>query len=409
MSPELFIARRYLRSKRQIRLINVIMTVSVVGIMVGVAALVIIMSVFNGFNGVVTSVLVGFDPHVRIEPARGKSMVLADSVRVLLETHEEIAGWAPYIQGKAILVSSNYNRVVYVKGVVDSLVSRVSGVSDRLVLGSMHLRDSTGNERIVLGLNLSDRLAATVGSEILLISPVGVDAMLLQFGQPESERFSVAGVYDSNNKDYDAHYAFISLEAAARVFAFGDGVSGIDLRVHDIDEADGLKRELAGQLGAGFVVSTWYDLHADLYAVMQIERWTAYIILCLIIAVAMFNVVGSLTMSVIAKRRDIGVLKAMGASRSSVTRVFLIEGVLVGLLGTLLGALIGLVVCYLQITYHLFPLDTSVYIIPAIPVDIDWSDIVTIVATSVLFSAAASTYPAMRAARLVVVDAIRWE
>jgi len=409
MGFEVQIARRYIRSKRGIRLINVIMLVSVVGITVGVAALVIVLSVFNGFNSVVTSVLVGFDPHIKIEPAKGNALSVADPLVQKLNEDERIAAWSPFIQSKAILLSSNFSRVVFVKGVVDSLVGRVSGVRESIVLGQMDLRDLEENDGVVLGLTLADRLGATVGSEVFIVSPVGVDAMMLQFGQPHMKRCKVIGIYDSNNKDYDALYAFVSLGLSRRLFAYGNDVSGIEVRLRDIEEANEVKQRLQNDLGDQYVVSTWYDLHKDLYSVMKIERWTAYIILSMIIGVAMFNVLGSLTMGVIAKRRDIGLLKTMGATRSSVTRVFLIEGVLVSVLGTIIGAVIGLVVCYLQITYELFPLDTSVYIIPAIPVEIHWSDVGIIFATSVLFSAAASAYPAMRAARLVIVDAIRWE
>ena len=295
------------------------------------------------------------------------------------------------------------------KGIVDSLAGKVSGVSSSMVLGHMALRDSVERSGIVLGLTLADRLGATVGSQVLIVSPIGVDAMVLQLGQPAMLKCKVVGIYDSNNKDYDAHYAFVSLPLARQLFDYPEQVSGVEIRLHDIDDAEHVKSALQTAEGKGYTISTWYDLHKDLYAVMKIERWTAYIILCLIIAVAMFNVLGSLTMGVISKQRDIGILKAIGANRSGVTRVFLLEGILVSLLGTVLGATIGLIVCYLQITYHLFPLDTSVYIIPAIPVEIHWSDVGVVFGTSVLFSAAASSYPAMRAGRLVAVDSIRWE
>jgi len=409
MGYESHIAKRYIRSKRNVRMIHVIMIVSLVGITVGVAALVIVMSVFNGFNGVVTSVLVGFDPHIRIDPAKGRVMVLSDSLEKELDAEPLISDWAPYIQSKAILVSSNYNRVVFVKGVVDSLVGRVSGVSDKIVLGSMELKDSLGTDGIVLGLNLADRLNATVGTEILLVSPVGVDAMVLQIGQPSMRRCRVAGIYDSNNKDYDAHYAYVSIGLARDLFDYKNGASGIEARVVDFNETDRAAKSLQERLGDRYLISTWYDLHRDLYAVMKIERWGAYVILCLIIGVAMFNVLGSLTMSVLTKRRDIGALRAMGATRSGIRRIFLLEGVLVGAIGTVIGTLLGLVVCFLQTTYHLIPLDPAVYIIPAIPVDVEWNDVISIFLTSVVFNAIASIIPANRAASLVVVDAVRWE
>jgi lipoprotein-releasing system permease protein len=277
------------------------------------------------------------------------------------------------------------------------------------VLGKFAFRDTPELGGIVVGLALADRLGTTVGSELTVLSPVGVDAMMLRTGQPLVRRVAVVGIYDSNNKDYDAHYAFISLETARELFQFGDGVSGIEMRLTSIDEAEAVQRDLRQRLGPEYRVDTWYDLHRDLYSVMKIERWSAYIILCLIVGVATFNVLGSLTMGVIEKRRDIGVLKALGATRASITRVFMFEGMLVGTLGTVLGVCIGLIVCFVQIHYQVFPLDTTVYIIPAIPVEIRWTDFVAVSGASMLLSALASLYPARRAAMLLPVEAIRWE
>ena len=409
MGYERFIAQRYLRSKRQLRFINIIMIVSVTGITVGVAALTIVLSVFNGFNSVVTNVLVGFDPHIRIEAARGRGMLMTDSLLMGLKADPRIAAAAPYIASKALLLTPHVNRVVLVKGVVDSTIDLVSGVKKRIVLGGFRLRDTPESGGVVLGLALADRLGTMVGSELTIVSPVCVDAMMTQFVEPLTRKCTVAGIYDSNNKDYDAHYAFISLESARQLFQYGESYSGIEIRLHDLEEADNVKHSLQSRLGDGYTVSTWYDLHRDLYSVMKIERWTAYIILCLIVGVATFNVLGSLTMGIIEKRRDIGILKSLGATRTSIVRIFMFEGLLVGLLGTAAGVLIGVVVCLLQIRYSLFPLDPTVYIIPAIPVELRWTDFVAVVLASMTLSTLASLYPARRAARLLPVDSIRWE
>jgi lipoprotein-releasing system permease protein len=256
---------------------------------------------------------------------------------------------------------------------------------------------------------LADRLGTMVGSELTIVSPVGVDLIMTQFGEPITRKETVTGIYDSNNKEYDAHYAFISLESARQLFQLKGTYTGIEIRLHRLEDADMVKSRLQLSLGQGYRISTWYDLHRDLYSVMLIERWTAYIILCLIIGVATFNVLGSLTMGVIEKRRDIGILKALGATRKSITRIFMLEGLLVGVLGTAVGLAIGLLVCWLQIAYGLFPLDPTVYIIPAIPVEVRWTDIVAVVAASMTLTTWASFSPARRAARQLPVEAIRWE
>jgi lipoprotein-releasing system permease protein len=391
------------------RFINIIMLVSVIGITVGVAALIIVLSVFNGFNSVVTDVLVGFDPHIRIEPATGKSMPYTDSLAALLASDPRITGSAPFIISKALLMTSSVNKVVSVKGVDDSLIGAVSGVASSTVLGSFAFKDTPERIGIVVGMTLADRLGATVGSEVTLVSPVGVDAMVMQIGQPLMRKCTVVGIYDSRNKDYDANYAYISLAAARELFRYGNAVSGVELRLRQLSESEAVQRSLRKHLGPGYRVMTWYDLHKDLYSVMKIERWSAYIILCLIVGVATFNVLGSLTMGVVEKRRDIGILKALGATRSSITRVLMFEGILVGLLGTVAGMLIGYAVCLLQIHYALFPLDTTVYIIPAIPVEFRWSDFIAVSLASMTLSMLASLYPARKAALLLPVEAIRWE
>ncbi len=409
MRYEHFIARRYLRSKRQMRFISIIMLVSIVGITVGVAALIIVLSVFNGFSGVVTQVLVGFDPHIRIEPAKGRSIEVSDSLLKAVAAKPEVTGVSPFIESKALLVVRQQNRVVMVRGVIDSTIGEVSGVAKSTVLGKFRFDDTRMSGGIVLGLALADRLGATVGTEVTVISPVGVDAMLMQFGQPLTRKCTVVGIYDSNNKDYDAHYAYVSLESAKYLFQYRQGVGGIEMRLHNIQDAEETKSQLEAQLGDRFVVSTWYDLHKNLYSVMKIERWSAYLILCLIVGVATFNVLGSLTMGVIEKKRDIGILKSIGATRGSVTRIFMFEGLLVGSIGTGLGLCIGLLVCYLQIHYQLFPLDPNVYIIPAIPVEVHWGDFISVTLASMVLSTIASLYPARRAAKLLPVAAIRWE
>ncbi len=409
MRYERFIAQRYLRSKRQLRFITIIMMVSVIGITVGVAALIIVLSVFNGFNGVVTNVLVSFDPHLRVEAKQGASITVSPELVQEIRSDPRVAAAATVATGKGLLMTSSVNRVVEIRGVSDSSIGSVSGVARSVVLGRFRFNDAPGHSGIVLGLALADRLGATVGSEITIVSPVGVDAMLMQFGQPLTQRCTVVGIYDSQNKDYDAHYAYVSLETAQRLFDLGTNVTGVEIRLHSLADADQVKASLLNFVPSSFTVSSWYDIHKSLYSVMKVERWSAYIILCLIVGVATFNVLGSLTMGVIEKRRDIGVLKALGSTRASIIRVFMVEGLLVGSLGTVAGLLIGYAVCYLQIRYSLFPLDTSVYIIPAIPVEFRLMDFFSVSFASLVLSTLASLYPAFRAAALQPVEAIRWE
>src|ERR1051326_1969226 len=409
---ERYIARRYLTSKQSMRFINVISLISVVGITVGVAALLIALSVFNGFNGVVTSVLVGFDPHVRIERRGTLTDGDVDAIGKVLRRLPELKAFAPFVSGKGMLVARSYNKVVYIRGVDQERIGDVSGLRDKMILGSLAFHDSTGADGIVIGLTLADRLASIVGDEIAVVSPSGFRsdlAGLAGLAGPQTMKFRISGIFESNNKDYDAGYAYISTGAAQKLFNLEGKYSGVDLRLTDFNDAEDARSRLSGQLSPDLSVSTWYDLHQSLYSVMKMERWSAYVLLCLIILVATFNMLGSLTMTVIEKRRDIGVLKAMGMTPNRIVRLFMAEGLLIGLAGTVLGIVIGLGVLLVQIRYQIFPLDPTVYIIPAIPVEIRWTDFLAISLASAGLSFLAAYYPARRAAGTHPVEVLRWE
>jgi len=406
---ERYIARRYLTSKRSMRFINVISLISIAGITVGVAALLVALSVFNGFNSVVTAVLVGFDPHIRIERRGNLLQADADSITTVLHRLPEMKAFAPFVSGKAMLVARSYNKVVYIRGVDEARIGDVSGLRDKMVLGSLAFRDSSGTDGIVIGLTLADRLASIVGDEVAVVSPYGFQSALSGLAGPQTMKFRIGGIFESNNKDYDAGYAYISTGAAQRLFNLAGSYSGIDLRLTDFNDAEKIGTELRRELPGNLTISTWYDLHQSLYSVMKMERWSAYVLLCLIILVATFNMLGSLTMAVIEKRRDIGVLKTMGMTPNSIVRLFMVEGLLIGIIGTVLGIAIGLVVLLLQIRYQIFPLDPTVYIIPAIPVEIRWSDFLAIALASTGLSFFAAYYPARRAAETLPTEVLRWE
>ncbi len=409
MGFEFFIARRYLRSKGTIQFISVVNIISIIGLTVGVSALLVVLSVFNGFSEVVSSILISFDPHLRIERQGGLSEDEYRSLQALFDSDERIRGYSPVVTGKAMIVSRASSKVVFVRGVDERKIGDASGLKDKIVLGSLTLLDSANVGSIVIGLTLADRLAALVEGEVLVVSPYAFDAALVPFSQLTPAKFEVTGIFESNNKDYDANYAYVSIASAQRLFNMEHRISGVEVRLTDIDLVEEVKTRLLLELPPGVQVSSWYDLHKDLYSVMRIERWVAYIILSLIIVVATFNVLGSLTMTVIEKQRDIGVLKSMGATSKSLIRIFMFEGMCVGIVGTILGVCLGVLILYLQIEFHLFPLDTRVYVIPAIPVEIRPFDFLVVSIAALALSALASYYPARRAAKVVPIEAIRWE
>jgi len=408
MSVARTIALKYLFSRERLGFVNAISIISIIGVTIGVAALIVVLSVFNGFNGLVTSILVNFDPHLRVEsPHRADTGSYHDVNEFLSRQHQVIA-YAPYVGGKALIVSKNLNRVVNIKGIDAERTRHATGLANRMVLGELNFEGPHASG-IVLGLTLADRLGSVVGDTLVMVSPAGSELALLQMGQPLIRKFIVVGIYESNNKEYDGFYAYVSLPIAQAFFKTGDKIHGVEIRLRKFEDSQSFKEEMANHFGDNYRILSWFDLHRDLFTVMQIERWIAYLILSLIVGVASFNLLGSLTMSVIEKTRDIGVLRSMGATRKTITLIFMSQGVFVGIFGAAIGLLLGMGLLYLQMEYHLFPLDPSVYIIPAIPVHLVWSDILLVVSTAVVFCSVAAWYPARRAATLIPAEAIRWE
>jgi lipoprotein-releasing system permease protein len=308
-----------------------------------------------------------------------------------------------------MVLAGNRNKVVVIRGVEQNKVGQVSGLNEKLVLGSLTFQDTSGTQGIIIGLTLADRLGKVVGDEIQIMSPQGFQSSLTSIVPPQAIRFRVTGIYESNNKDYDANYAFISLESAQQLFEMEGRYNGLEIRLYDFHDAEKVKGGLGKRLQQDIEISTWYDLHKSLYNVMKIERWSAYLLISLIILVATFNLLGALTMGVVEKRRDIGVLKSMGLSTRKIIRLFMTEGIIIGIIGTVLGIGIGLFVLYLQTKYTLFPLDPTIYIIPAIPVKIQWTDFIAVAVSSLGLSYLASYYPARRAGLTSPAESLRWE
>jgi len=263
---------------------------------------------------------------------------------------------------------------------------------------------------MVLGLHLADKLQTLIGDTLTLLSPAGIQKAVTQFSSPETERFVLSGIYSTTNNIYDDSYIFTSLNSAQNLLGYKNHIQGYDIRLNDIDESFDVKAQLQQELSSkDYRIETWYDFHRDLYSVMQIERWTAYIILCLIIAVASFNILGSLSMSVIEKRRDIGVMNSMGAQPRSILKIFMYEGILIGIIGTAAGLLLGYFICFLQLKFNIYPLDPTQYKIDSLPLQLRISDFFFVSGASLLLTFLASLFPAKRAAKINTIEAIKWE
>ena len=406
---EFFIAKRYLKAKRRMNFITIISLLSTIGITIGVAALVIVLSVFNGFGSVVTSIMVSFDPHIRISVIEENGFAKISTVENVLSQTKDITGYYPFVDGKAILLNRKNYEIVNLKGIQINGKDRSWGVASKIISGSFDLNDDQ-SEKIILGLPLALRLSSRVGDTITVTSAYNIEKTITTLSIPQTRRFVVSGIFESNNKDYDGSSVFTSVQSSQKLFGLKNQITGYEIRLNDFHNAEIIKTELQNRINTKlFSINTWYDLHKELYNVMLIERWGAYILLCLIIAVAVFNIFASLTMTVIEKKKDIGVLRSMGVNQRSIRKIFMFEGLLVGVIGTVIGLILGVIVCYLQIKFNFYPLDSSKYIINAMPVEIRLSDIFAIGLMALLMAFIAAIYPAKRAANTKIIDSIKYE
>ncbi len=409
MNFETFIAKRYLVSKHKINFITIISFISVAGITIGVAALIVVLSVFNGFSSLVVDYLMNLEPDIRITAISNEGEKNIANLNQLLNDQKEIKSFSPYIEGKVLAYSKGITQAIDLKGIDVERINNLYLISDNLVDGD-DKNFTNGAQRIFIGLQLADKLLVMAKDSVLLISPANIEQAITQFSLPLSKKVYVSGVFSSKNSEYDGGYIFCSLKDAQYLFGYKNNFQGYDIRLDDISNSNKVKQILQAKLDSkNYSVETWYDFHQELYSVMQIERWTAYIILSLIIAVATFNILGSLSMSVIEKKRDIGILLSMGVTENSVLKIFMFEGLLIGIMGTLLGVIIGYLICYLQIEYNIYPLDPSQYKIDSLPMEIRFSDFFFISGASMILSFLASLFPAKRAAKVNPISAIKWE
>jgi lipoprotein-releasing system permease protein len=383
---------------------------STAGITIGVAALIIVLSVFNGFGSLVTSILVSFDPHVIVSVTDEKGFEKTELVEKALKSIKDVDEYYSFVEGKVVLTNRETFEIVTLKGISNQNKKSTWGVASKIISGKFDLNDNEGPNKIILGLPLALKLSARVGDTIYATSAYNIEKTIASLSIPKTQKFVISGIFESNNRDYDVAYSFTSLKSGQRLFGLQNKITGYEVRLKNIKYSDNVKIQLGAKIPTDlFTIRTWYDLHKDLFSVMLIERWAAYILLCLIIAVATFNIFASLTMTVLEKKKDIGVMRSMGLSRKSILKIFMLEGILVGIIGTVVGIVIGLLVCYLQIQYNFYPLDPTKYIINSLPVQIRFSDIIAVGLMAMFLSFIASLYPAKRAANAIIIESIKYE
>lgn len=403
---EYFIAKKYLKAKHKINFVKILSIISIAGISIGVAALIIVLSVFNGFGSIVTNILVSFDPHIKII-SNDKNLNDDDFKFIIneLKNFNDINSVKKIAEAKALFINDKTYEVVNLIGSETFYEKNDFTLKSKIISGKFDLSEN----KIILGLALALRLGVRVGDEISVTSAYNIEKTITNFTLPQTRKFIVSGIFESDNRDYDVGYAFTSLTDAQKLFGLKNEFNAFEIRLNNYSDSENIKNNLKKRIPDKYLIQTWYDLHKELYNVMLIERWSAYIILCLIIAVATFNIFASLTMTVIEKKRDIGILRSLGLNEKSIKKIFLTNGLMSGLLGTLIGLMLGLFVCYLQIHYKLYPLDPMKYIIDAIPIEIRVTDIIAISFMAIILSSLAAYFPAKRASRINIIESIKYE
>jgi lipoprotein-releasing system permease protein len=407
------IALRYLRARRREGFVSVISGFSLLGIALGVATLIIVMSVMGGFRKEFLASILGFNGHVIVEAAAGP-LPDFDAVTARLAKVPGVVRAAPIVDGQVLGAQNGVNTLVYVRGMRPADLASLKSVADTLTQGA--LEGFKGEDAVIIGDGLAQKLGIHRGGSITLIAPKGD---VTPFGTtPRIKTYSVAGTFKVGNNAYDSVFVFMPLAEAQNFFNTGEGVTGIEVMVQNPDNDMAMLSPIAAAAGGrGIRLVPWQEINSAFFEAIQVEANVMFLILSLIILVAALNIVSGLIMLVKDKSPDIAILRTMGASRASVMRVFLIAGMSIGVTGTLLGVLLGVFICWNleSIREGLSRLtgtplfDPTVYFLSRIPSDLDPWQVLSVVVMALTLTFLATLYPSWRAARLDPVEALRYE
>jgi lipoprotein-releasing system permease protein len=437
MRFELFIASRYLRAKRKQAVIGVITGISIAGVAAGVASLIIALAINNGFRQDLQDRLLGSTSHVNLLRTMGDGIRDWRPLMQRLRTQPHVIGVAPDIYEQVLISIGSNARGAVLKGIIPQDERKVSDLLDSVKQGSADALEQTSSADkpagegarptedsdpdsldalqqrraamppIILGTEMANELGAKVGSTVLVTSPQGE---LTPFGMiPKYVRFRVAGIFESGFYDYDSSWAFTRLSDAQHLFALGDVIQIIEFKIDDIYKAQQVGQELEQAAGAGFMTTNWMEQNKPLFHALKLERLVTFITVGLIVFVAALNILISLTMMVMEKTRDIAVLMSMGTRKAQVRKVFIAQGLLIGVVGTAVGLVLGYVLSWMGGHYHAFSLAPEIYSIDYVPFAPRLMDGVLVAFVAVVTSLVATIYPSWSAARILPAEALRYE
>ncbi|MFP4418050.1 MAG: FtsX-like permease family protein [Fibrobacterota bacterium] len=409
---EWFIALRYLRGKRKMGFISLITYISAAGVFLGSMVLVIALAIANGFEKEVRDRIVGSTAHARILKYHKRPITQVDSIRQRIEEHPQVVSTAPYISAKGMVEYDDVQEGVMITAIQDDADQPVTDLKEKIKFGEFSFDSTVSNRErkqtgIVIGIGLADRLGIRPGAEIVLGTVVTTEAQLDPV--PVMGRYVVTGVFETGMYEYDLNFVYMGVDAAQRLLNM-NGVEGIQIRTKDLFNADKIATSVKEKLGGyPFRATDWKSQNQSLFKWMKLEKLIIFIVISMIIVVAAFNIVSSLIMMILEKRREIGLLMGMGATRHSVMRIFMFNGTIIGFIGSSAGVLIGVLIAWIQYRWRIIPLPGDVYFIDAVPMLIRPLDVLAIYVASNIICILAASFPAWRASKILPAESIRYE
>lgn len=405
-------ALRYLRARKAEGFVSVIAGFSFMGILLGVATLIVVMSVMNGFRAELMGRLLGLNGHINVVAARGYVQDYGVAAQSLMEKVEGLKGVFPMVERQALMSAGGRSNGVMVRGLSALSFSQKPVLSGGIREGSLARFSEDG---AAIGVEMARKMNLHIGDELVLISPQG---KATPFGtMPRSRRFTVAVIFDVEMFEYNANFVFVPLEASQSFFGTGSGVDALEIFTNDVAHTDEIGQTIFEAMGPNYKIIDWKSSNQSFFNALQVERNVMFLILTMIILVAAFNIISSMIMLVKDKGRDIAILRTMGATRKSMLKIFILTGATIGVLGTLGGAAVGISFAlniehireFLQTVTGTELFSAEIYFLSKLPAKLDWAEVSAVLAMAFTLSFLATLYPAWRAARLDPVEALRYE